>query len=66
MSGGETMGKDPLIIKKKGEDGTKIISVRIKSDTLEAIDKISADSNYSRNELINIMLKYSVENIQIQ
>lgn len=57
---------EPLIIKKRGEDGNKVISVRIKEDTLAALDKLAAESNYSRNELINIILKHGVENIEIK
>jgi hypothetical protein len=54
------------VIKKRGEDGTKIISVRIKEETLNVLDKLAAESNYSRNELINIILKHGIENIQIE
>lgn len=60
------MGKETIIIKKRGEDGSKIITVRIKEDILKALDAIAAESNYSRNELINIILKHGVENIEIQ
>ena len=45
-----------LKIKKRDEDGNKVISVRIKEDTLNKLDKISRESNYSRNELINLIL----------
>lgn len=60
------MSKEPLVIKKRGEDGNKIITVRIKEDILKQIDKIAGESNYSRNELINIILDYGVHNIEIQ
>lgn len=60
------MSKDPLIIKKRGEDGNKIITVRIREDILKELDKIAGESNYSRNELINIILDYGVHNIEIQ
>lgn len=60
------MSRDTIIIKKRGEDGSKIITVRIKEDTLKALDDIAAESNYSRNELINIILKHGVDNIEIQ
>ena len=59
------MGTEPLKIKKRGEDGTKIISVRIKEDILCELDKISKESNFSRNELINLILKYGIENLEI-
>lgn len=58
--------KEPLKMKKRGEDGNKVITVRIKEDTLSALDKLAAETNYSRNELINIILKHGVENIEIE
>ncbi len=60
------MSKETIIIKKKGEDGSKVITVRIKEDILKSLDKISKESNYSRNELINIILRHGIENIEIQ
>ncbi len=60
------MKNEPLVIKKRGEDGNRIISVRIKEETLTEIDKLAAETNYSRNELINIILAHGVENIEIQ
>lgn len=60
------MNTKPLVIKKKGEDGTKLISVRIKEDTLTELDKIAAESNYSRNELINVILAHGVKNITVE
>ncbi len=59
------MNNEPLKIKKRGEDGSKIITVRIKEDTLAQLDRIAAESNYSRNELINVILAYGVRNIEI-
>lgn len=60
------MRKEPLKIKKRGEDGTKVITVRIREETLAALDRIAAEANYSRNELINLMLAYEVEHIEIE
>lgn len=60
------MKNDTLVIKKRGEDGNKIITVRLKEDTLSELDRIAAESNYSRNELINIILAYGVKNIEIE
>ena len=60
------MGDKPLVIKKRGDDGHKIISLRIRQETLDALDKIAAECNYSRNEVINIILEYGVENIEIK
>ncbi len=60
------MSKDAIVIKKRGEDGSKIITVRIKEDILKALDDIASESNYSRNELINIILRHGVENVEIR
>lgn len=60
------MRKEPLKIKRRGEDGSKVITVRIREETLAALDRIAAEANYSRNELINLMLAYEVENIEIE
>ena len=60
------MANEPLIIKKRGEDGNKIITVRIREDILAGLDRLANESNYSRNELIDIILDYGVKNIEIQ
>ena len=60
------MNSDPLIIKKRGEDGNRIITVRIREDTLAELDRLAAESNRSRNELINIILAHGVKNIEIE
>ncbi len=59
------MTKNTIKINKKGEDGYKIISVRIKEGTLKKIDNLSSKSNRSRNELINIILESSVDDVEI-
>ncbi|MDD6483799.1 MAG: CopG family transcriptional regulator [Clostridiales bacterium] len=53
-------------IKKRGDDGYRVISVRIKEGVLSKIDSLAAQSNYSRNELINILIESSVENVEIE
>lgn len=50
----------------RGEDGYKTFSVRIKEETVNALDKLAVKSNRSRNELINIMLEFGVENSVIE
>ena len=39
------MANEPLKIKRKGEDGHRVITIRIREDTLESIDKIAAEAN---------------------
>ena len=60
------MKNDPLIIKKRGDDGNRIITVRIREDTLAELDWLAAESNRSRNELINLILAHGVKNIEIE
>lgn len=51
---------------KHGEDGSRVITVRLKEDVLASLDQLAADGNYSRNELINIILRHGIENIKIE
>lgn len=51
---------------KHGEDGSRVIIVRLKEDILASLDQLAADGNYSRNELINIILRHGIENIKIE
>ena len=60
------MNNEPLKIKKRGEDGNRIITVRIKEETLAELDRIASETNYSRNELINVILSHGVKNIEIE
>ena len=60
------MKNDPLIIKKRRDDGNRIITVRIREDTLAELDRLAAESNRSRNELINLILAHAVKNIEIE
>ncbi|MBR5504934.1 MAG: ribbon-helix-helix protein, CopG family [Clostridia bacterium] len=60
--------EDKLIINKKnlkGEDGYKTFSVRIKEDTVAKLNKLSEETNRSRNELINILLEYAIDNSKV-
>ena len=61
--------EDKLIINKKnlkGEDGYKTFSVRIKEDTVVKLNKLSEETNRSRNELINILLDYAIDNSKVK
>lgn len=60
------MSENVLKIKKRGEDGNRIISVRIKESTLADLDDLAMKTDRSRNELINIILSYGVKNIEIE
>ena len=61
---------EEIRIKKKaarrGDDGYKIESVRMKDELIEKLDVLSAQSNRSRNELINILLSSAVDLVKIE
>ena len=57
---------EPLKIQKRGEDGSRVITVRIREETLAELDRLSAETNRSRNELINLILAHGVKNIEIE
>ncbi|HIU56259.1 MAG TPA: ribbon-helix-helix protein, CopG family [Candidatus Ornithomonoglobus merdipullorum] len=59
------MANKPIKIKKRGDDGYKTISVRMKEGVLEKIDQLAQESNRSRNELINIILESSIDDVEI-
>ena len=61
--------KHKLIINKKslkGEDGYKTFSIRIKDESVAKLDNLSKATNRSRNELINILIDYAIENCEIK
>lgn len=49
----------------KGEDGYKTFSIRIKDETVERLDQIANKTNRYRNEIINMMLEFGIENCEI-
>ena len=57
---------EPLKIKRRGEDGTRVISVRLREEILNSLDNIANDIHYSRNELINIILEHGINNLEIE
>ncbi|MGN1107018.1 MAG: ribbon-helix-helix protein, CopG family [Huintestinicola sp.] len=63
------MDKKLQITKKsnlKGDDGYKVFSVRVKDETVKRLDEISAETNRSRNKLINLMLEFGIMNCVIE
>lgn len=58
------MSDKKLIIKPKrakGEDGYKVFSIRVKDELVSKIDDLSTKTNRSRNELIGILLQFSID-----
>lgn len=55
----------PIKISVKGEDGYKVISMRVKEKTLEQVDNYAKLTNRSRNEILNMLLDSAIENVEI-
>ena len=60
------MERDTIRLSKRGDDGYKVISVRLKEPTLKRIDEAAGKTNRSRNELINIILDHGVDILEIE
>lgn len=63
------MNSERLIITPKrarGDDGYRVFSIRIKEDTVSRIEDISAKTERSRNELINLLLEFALERCVIE
>ena len=63
------MEKEIKITKKaprRGDDGYKIVSVRMKEEMLERLDRLAAQTNRSRNELINLLLDSAMEIVKVE
>ena len=51
---------------QKGDDGHKIVSVRMKDELLARLEELSANTNRSRNELINILLEAALDIAKVE
>jgi len=49
----------------RGEDGYKVLSIRIKKEIIEDIEEISKKTKRSRNELIGTLLEYAIKNSEV-
>lgn len=63
------MAEEIKITKKshrKGDDGYKVVSVRMKEDLIEQLDTLSEETNRSRNELINLLVEAAMKIVKIE
>ena len=51
---------------RRGDDGYKVVSVRMRETTIERLDELSAKTNRSRNELINILIESAMDIVKIE
>ena len=63
------MHDETLVVRpkrQKGDDGYKVFSIRIKEDTVNKIDEISAQTGRSRNELIGMFLDFALQRCVVE
>lgn len=66
---GVTMAEQIKIKKKalrRGDDGYKVVSVRMREELLHRLDELSVKTNRSRNELINILQTSAVDIVKVE
>ena len=51
---------------RRGDDGHKIVSVRMKDETIERLDALAEKTNRSRNELINMLLESALDIVKVE
>ncbi len=62
------MKQEIMISKKiahKGDDGHKVVSVRMREETMAHLDQLSVETNRSRNELINMLLEAALKIVTV-
>ena len=61
---------DEIRIAKKpsvrGEDGHKVVSVRMTDELIARLDELAAKTNRSRNELVNLLLDAALDIVKIE
>ena len=51
---------------RRGDDGYKVVSVRMKEEMLERLDKLASQTTRSRNELINLLLDAAMKIVKVE
>lgn len=50
----------------RGEDGYRVFSVRVREETVMRLEEIAAATNRFRNELINLLLEFGIDNCEVE
>lgn len=51
--------------RKRGEDGHKILSIRVQEDIINRLDALADETGRSRNELIGLLLDFAIDNSEV-
>lgn len=50
---------------RRGDDGHRVVSVRMREELIARLDTLAVQSNRSRNEIINLLLEAAVDIVKI-
>lgn len=51
---------------RRGDDGHKVVSVRMRDGLIERLDALAVSANRSRNEMINLLLEAAIDIVKIE
>ena len=51
---------------RRGDDVYKVVSVRMREEMIARLDDLSARTNRSRNELINLLLDAAMDIVKVE
>ena len=51
---------------RRGDDGYKVVSIRMKDELIARLDGLSAKTNRSRNELVNLLLDAAIDIVKVE
>ena len=51
---------------RRGEDESRVVSVRMRDELIARLDDLSPKTNRSRNELINLLLDSAIDIVKIE
>ena len=63
------MADNKLVLKSKrlrGEDGSKVISIRMRDGLIARMDEVATQTGRSRNELFSVLIEYALDNCVIR
>ncbi len=66
---GQAMAQKIKITKKpprRGDDGHKVISVRMRDELVDRLDRLADMTHRSRNELINLLLESAIDLVRAE
>lgn len=61
----ENSERKTITIKRKSDDGHRNVTIRIPEGILKELDRLAGEANCSRNEIVNIILRHGIKNVEI-